>query len=191
MGNRTARRDTWLRRLSSRVANGVRGRMLRDGTPEAARQLASRGRRRIKERTAQRKVDRAEHLKAVAAFAAATAHGDLPGLMAVLDPDVVWHSDGGGIVRAGLRPVATAERVARLITGLNVRWGGPQVGLTLVQTEVNGRPGLVFLDGVGAAMAVIAFEVVDGLITEGYAVVNPDKLARVADGAVSTHLPRR
>jgi dolichol-phosphate mannosyltransferase len=34
MGNRTARRDTWLRRLSSRVANGVRGRLLRDGTPD-------------------------------------------------------------------------------------------------------------------------------------------------------------
>ena len=34
MGNRTSRRDTWLRRLSSRVANGVRGRLLRDGTPD-------------------------------------------------------------------------------------------------------------------------------------------------------------
>jgi len=34
IGNRTTRRDTWLRRLSSRVANGVRGRMLRDGTPD-------------------------------------------------------------------------------------------------------------------------------------------------------------
>jgi dolichol-phosphate mannosyltransferase len=34
MGNRTARKDTWLRRISSRVANGVRGRMLRDGTPD-------------------------------------------------------------------------------------------------------------------------------------------------------------
>jgi dolichol-phosphate mannosyltransferase len=34
MGNRTTRRDTWLRRLSSRVANGVRGRLLRDGTPD-------------------------------------------------------------------------------------------------------------------------------------------------------------
>lgn len=34
MGNRTTRRDTWLRRISSRVANGVRGRMLRDGTPD-------------------------------------------------------------------------------------------------------------------------------------------------------------
>jgi dolichol-phosphate mannosyltransferase len=34
MGNRTSRRDTWLRRLSSRVANGVRGWMLKDGTPD-------------------------------------------------------------------------------------------------------------------------------------------------------------
>ena len=34
MGNRTTRRDSWLRRLSSRVANGVRGGLLRDGTPD-------------------------------------------------------------------------------------------------------------------------------------------------------------
>jgi dolichol-phosphate mannosyltransferase len=34
MGNRTARKDTWLRRASSRIANGVRGRFLRDGTPD-------------------------------------------------------------------------------------------------------------------------------------------------------------
>jgi dolichol-phosphate mannosyltransferase len=34
MGNRTARKDTWLRRASSRIANGVRGRLLRDGTPD-------------------------------------------------------------------------------------------------------------------------------------------------------------
>jgi dolichol-phosphate mannosyltransferase len=34
MGNRTTRRDTWLRRMSSRVANGVRGSLLRDGTPD-------------------------------------------------------------------------------------------------------------------------------------------------------------
>lgn len=34
MGNRTTRKDTWIRRISSRIANGVRGRMLRDGTPD-------------------------------------------------------------------------------------------------------------------------------------------------------------
>lgn len=34
MGNRTTRKDTWLRKVSSRVANAVRGRLLRDGTPD-------------------------------------------------------------------------------------------------------------------------------------------------------------
>ena len=34
MGNRTTRKDTWVRRISSRIANGVRGRMLQDGTPD-------------------------------------------------------------------------------------------------------------------------------------------------------------
>jgi dolichol-phosphate mannosyltransferase len=34
MGNRVTRRDTWLRRLSSRIANGVRGGLLGDGTPD-------------------------------------------------------------------------------------------------------------------------------------------------------------
>lgn len=34
MGNRKMRQDNWLRRASSRIANGVRGRMLRDGTPD-------------------------------------------------------------------------------------------------------------------------------------------------------------
>jgi dolichol-phosphate mannosyltransferase len=34
MGNRVQRRDTWLRHLQSRVANGVRGRLLGDGTPD-------------------------------------------------------------------------------------------------------------------------------------------------------------
>jgi RNA polymerase sigma-70 factor (ECF subfamily) len=159
-------------------------------TPESARQLASRGRRRVRERTAQRTVDRAEHLKAVKAFAAATVNGDIPGLMAVLHPDVVWHSDGGGVVRAGLRPVVTADRVARLVAGLS-RYFGPETSPAFVPAEVNGAPGLVLLDGDGAAMGVVTFEVADGRITEAYAVVNPEKLARVAGGAVSPHLPRR
>ena len=161
-------------------------------TPEAARQLASRGRRRIRERTTQRTVDRAEYRKAVAAFTAATVHGDIPGLMAVLDPQVVWHSDGGGIVRAGVQPVVTAERVARLVAGLAAAWLlGPEVGLSFHQVEVNGAPGLSALDGDGAAMGVISFEVVDGLITAAYVVLNPEKLGRVAGGAISPHLPRR
>jgi RNA polymerase sigma-70 factor (ECF subfamily) len=162
-------------------------------SPEAARQLASRGRRRVRERepVGRRTVDRAEHRKAVAAFAAATLHGDIPGLMAVLDPNVVWHADGGGIVRAAKQPLFSGERVAKLVGGLRNRWIGPEAGMELRLVDVNAAPGLLVLDGSGAAMGVIAFEVVDGLITEAYAVVNPEKLGRVAGGAVSTYLPRR
>lgn len=203
-------------------------------SPEATRQLASRGRRRVRERERQRvgeqavdgderdsdtsdrevsdrsALDRtrnrtehrdrtelrkndyrkAEHRKAVAAFAAACLHGDIPALMAVLDPDVLWHSDGGGIVTAGAKPVATAIRVARLLAGLT-KWFGPDVGVELRQAEVNGEAGLVVLDGSGAALGVIAFEFADGRIAEAYAVVNPEKLSRVAGGAISPHLPRR
>jgi RNA polymerase sigma-70 factor (ECF subfamily) len=159
-------------------------------TPEAVRQLASRARRRIRERTTQRAVDRAEHRKAVAAFAAASVHGDIPGLLAVLDPEVVWHSDGGGVVRAGLRPVETADRVARLVAGLTDRWVGPEVGLVLEQVDVNGKPGLAAYDGDGAVMGVLAFEVVGGRITEAYAVLNPQKVERATGRAVSRHLPR-
>lgn len=137
-----------------------------------------------------RRLDRPEHRKVVAAFAAASLTGDISGLMAVLDPDVVWHSDGGGIVRAGAQPVFTADRVARLVSGLT-RWLDPESGLEMREAEVNGAPGLVLVDKTGAAMGVMAFEIADGRIVEAYAVVNPEKLGRVAGGAVSTYLPRR
>jgi RNA polymerase sigma-70 factor (ECF subfamily) len=137
-----------------------------------------------------RRLDRPEHRKVVAAFAAASLNGDISGLMAVLDPDVVWHSDGGGIVKAGAQPVRTADRVARLVSGLT-RWLDPESGLQMHETLVNGAPGLVIIDKTGAAMGVMAFVIVDDRIVEAYAVVNPEKLGRVAGGAVSAYLPRR
>ncbi|MFD0347428.1 hypothetical protein ACFQ0M_17955 [Kitasatospora aburaviensis] len=45
--------------------------------------------------------------------------------MNVLDPDVVWHADGGGIVRAAARPVFGADKVARLVVGLVTKWLTP------------------------------------------------------------------
>lgn len=205
-----------------------------DRSPEAVRQLASRGRRRVREREQRRTTGRRapsggstggsaaegdaadsgsgdrteadyyaldrnvhrsehriEHRKAVAAFAAACMNGDIPGLMLVLDPDVVWHSDGGGIVRAGAQPVVGAEKVARVLAGIVDRWIGPTADLRMQLAEVNGEPGVLVVDGSGATAGVVAFEVADGRVTHAYAVVNPEKLSRVAHGAISSYLPRR
>ncbi|MER7770322.1 RNA polymerase sigma factor SigJ [Kitasatospora sp. NPDC096140] len=151
-----------------------------DRSPDAARQLASRARRRVKDGSRRAGgTDPAEHRQAVEAFAAASTRGDILGLMEVLDPDVVWHSDGGGIIRAGVRPIHGADRVARLVTGMIAKWFTPEVATG--HAVVNGEPGLVWYDrATGTVGGVLAFTVTDGRITEAYVVVNPEKLGRIS-----------
>ncbi|MCU7824861.1 sigma-70 family RNA polymerase sigma factor [Kitasatospora sp. DSM 101779] len=146
-------------------------------SPEAARQLASRARRRVKDGSRRSTVDPAEHRQAVSAFAAATAGGDLQALLAVLDPDVVWHSDGGGVVSAGVRPIVGADRVSRLVAGLVAKFMTAEA--TVAFAQVNGELGLVIHSSPGVVAGVIAFTVTDGRIAEAYVVVNPEKLTHV------------
>ncbi|MFI6443582.1 RNA polymerase sigma factor SigJ [Kitasatospora sp. NPDC050543] len=145
-------------------------------TPDAARQLASRARRRVRAGGRRGPVDPAEHRQVVRAFAAATAGGDIRALLDVLDPDVVWHSDGGGIVSAGARPVFGADKVSRLVAGL-ARKFADTFGVAFAL--VNGEPGLLFHDADGTVGGVLALTVADGRITEAHIVVNPQKLTHV------------
>jgi len=150
-------------------------------TEAAVRQLASRARKQVKDSSPRPAVDRGAHRDAVRAFADAIGKGDIIGLMKVLDPDVVWHSDGGGIVRAGIRPILGADRVSRMVMGLLERYWVPWTVMDLV--DVNGDPGLALFLPDGAALGVVGFTVVDGLITETYIVVNPEKLTHVTRAA--------
>ncbi|MFJ9605327.1 RNA polymerase sigma factor SigJ [Kitasatospora sp. NPDC101176] len=149
-----------------------------DRTPDATRQLASRARRRVRDGGRRTGADPAEHRQAVEAFAAATARGDLQALLEVLDPDVVWHADGGGIVRAAARPVLGAWNVARLVVGLVTKWSTPDHGFGFAQ--VNGEPGIVWYEkATGTVGGVVALDVADGRITQAYVVVNPEKLGHI------------
>ncbi len=143
----------------------------------AVRQLASRARRQVKDSAPRRSVDPAAHRRAVEAFAAAVTKGDIIGLMKLLDPEVVWHSDGGGEITAGVRPILGAERVARMLAGLNTKYFTPDMIVAFAQ--VGDEPGLVLGYPDGTPGAVIAFCVADGLITEAHIVVNPKKLRHV------------
>lgn len=143
-------------------------------TPEAVRQLASRSRRRVRSESPRRSVDRAEHKRAVDAFLTAIAGGDFDGLLEVLDPEVVWRSDGGGKVTAARLPVLGDEKVARFAQRL-ARGFEPET-MYVLEREVNGAPGLVFVDPVGERAAVFAFTVHGGRITEVCFMANPDKL---------------
>lgn len=84
-------------------------------TPGAIRQLAARARRHV---AGGRRRTVTEHDAAVAALTAASAAGDVAGLLRVFGPNVVLTSDGGGRVNAARRPVVDAERVAPFIFGI-------------------------------------------------------------------------
>jgi RNA polymerase sigma factor (sigma-70 family) len=144
-----------------------------DRSPEAARQLASRARRRVRGAAPQPDPDRARQREVVEAFFAASRDGDFEALVAVLDPDVVLHADGGV-----LRPDATvvvrgAETVAR--RALMFSRMAPHTRPALV----NGTPGVVVIPPDGKVFSIMAFTVADGKIVEIDALVDPERLAAV------------
>lgn len=140
-------------------------------SPEATRQLASSARRHVRDLRA-RPTDASEHARLVTAFRLACESGDLDALVAVLDPDVTSVSDGGGKVRAALRPVVGADNVARFILGVLRK--APD--LTIDEEEVNGELGFVVRAG-DQVVGTVSLGVADGRIRDIWMVMNPDKLA--------------
>jgi RNA polymerase sigma-70 factor, ECF subfamily len=112
----------------------------------------------------------------------ACGHGDLTGLLAVLAPDVMVRSDGGGQVSAATRPVVGAEAVARFPLGVLTsppapswidRYGdsSPRIGLDVV----NGQTRVVVPFGDRPAL-VAALAVADDHVFAIDLIVNPDRL---------------
>ncbi|WP_247053112.1 RNA polymerase sigma-70 factor [Mycolicibacterium sp. F2034L] len=142
----------------------------------AVRQMAHRAREHVQSRRKRfDPVDPKISTEITTQFFTAAATGDLDGLMAMLAPDVVWTADSDGKVSAARRPVAGADRVARLVMGF-VRLAG---GEGRVEAAIyNSAPALVLYLG-GSLEGVVTFEVVDGKITNFYAMRNPEKLTGV------------
>jgi RNA polymerase sigma-70 factor (ECF subfamily) len=143
-------------------------------SPDAARQLASRARRRVRDRRPRFPATAREQQRVVTAFALAVQRGDLEALLAVLDPAVVYRVDGGGVVTAARHPLEGADRVARALLAL-ARKGAAGARGALV--GVNGAPGL--LVEAGGERSVVAFTLDGGRIAAIDIVRNPDKLRAV------------
>jgi RNA polymerase sigma-70 factor (TIGR02957 family) len=148
-------------------------------TDAAVRQLAHRAREHVEARRPRFDVDRARQREVTARFLAAAAGGNLEGLLAVLAPDVMLITDGGGKARAALRPIAGAEKVGRFLAAVA---GRPYMGLGLMSAaaaEINGEPGAVIMAG-GRSVATLTLSVADGRITAIQLVMNPEKLGAIA-----------
>lgn len=142
-------------------------------SPAAVRQLASRARKHVDQGRPRFPASREEQTEIVGAFAAAVSGGDLEQLIGVLDPDVVWTSDGGGHVPAVRDPLHGAERVAQVLLGFAKR---PFRGGRLAM--INGAPGLVMSDPDGV-LTVMSFTLDAGQIVAIDTIRNPEKLTHV------------
>ncbi|MGW1800679.1 RNA polymerase sigma-70 factor [Streptomyces sp. NPDC001984] len=142
-----------------------------DKSPEAVRQIAHRARSHVAARRPRGVVSAAETRRVLEAFQRAVETGDLQRLLDLLAPDVVFLGDGGGVARAAVQPVVGADRVAHVL-------GRIAGTVSLQPAQVNGYPALIIrLDG--EINTVMAVRIDDGLITELYAVRNPEKLSRI------------
>ena len=149
------------------------------GTSEGnARQLAARARRHVDERRGGRvrfQASREQREALATRFFAAAEEGDLQGLEELLAHDVVFRGDGGGKAPAAARAVHGRTKVARLlIAGLRTLAGVG--GVTTRREEVNGQPGVLYLDRDKRLIGVTTLDIADGQIQGVSAIVNSDKL---------------
>ncbi|MFW6691633.1 RNA polymerase sigma factor SigJ [Streptomyces sp. MAR4 CNX-425] len=142
----------------------------------AVRQLASRARRQVEDGRPRTPATEAEQRELVDAFTAACQDGDLPGLIALLDPDVVLRGDGGGKVATLQHIEREAARVAPMILAHSDTVGP----LDIRPVEVNGAAGLT-IRGADGQLSVMSFTVDAGRISAIDIMRNPDKLAMVPD----------
>ena len=133
-------------------------------SPAAARQLASRARRRVQ--GAEAPDDRARQRGLVDAFLAASRDGDFDALLAVLDPDVVVRADAAAAAMGADAEVRGADAVTKTFAG-RAKAARPAM--------VGGEPGLVWAQG-GVPRVAFVFTVAGGKIVEIEMVADPERI---------------
>jgi RNA polymerase sigma factor (sigma-70 family) len=138
-------------------------------SPAAARQLASRARRRVRGTAPVSGIGLARQREVAEAFLAASRGGDLGALLALLDPEVILHADAASVptgVPMTIRGAAAVARGARAASGRS-RYSGVAL--------VNGTPGIVMAPR-GRLILVLAFAIGDGKISRIDVIADPARL---------------
>ncbi|MGE0703510.1 MAG: RNA polymerase sigma factor SigJ [Vicinamibacterales bacterium] len=148
-----------------------------DRSSVAARQLASRARRRVQSSALNRAPDLREQRRVVDAFMAAAQKGDFEGLVAVLDPDIVLRADGGAL-KAATRIVRGAREVASQAATFS------SIGLSNELVLVNGQLGFVSRRPDGHLFSVTGFTIASGRIVEMNILADPERLGRLDLSAI-------
>jgi RNA polymerase sigma factor (sigma-70 family) len=150
-------------------------------SPAAARQLASRARRRVQGAAAVPDADLACQRAVVDAFFAAARGGDFAALVALLDPDVVVRADAGAVPLGARRVVRGATAVAEQVLAAG---GFGRFGQSARQVLVNGAAGVVLVAR-GRPVAAVGFTARGGRIVAIDIMADPARLRRLDPAALN------
>ena len=148
-----------------------------DRSPVAARQLASRARRRVQRKAPSADPDLRQQRRVLDAFLAAARDGDVEQLVAVLDPDIVLRADGGALAGAS-RVVRGTHAVAAQAASFS------KLGLSNQFVLVNGNVGVVSRRPDGRLFSVLGFTIAGGKIVEIDILADPERLSRLDLSAI-------
>ncbi|HET7617325.1 MAG TPA: RNA polymerase sigma factor SigJ [Vicinamibacterales bacterium] len=143
-----------------------------DRSVVAARQLASRARRRIQGQAPTPEPDRRQQRRVVDAFLAAAEHGDFEALLGVLDPDIVLRADGGA-----LKGMSRLVRGAQAVVAQAATFS--KIALSNQIVLVNGNVGVITRLPDGRVFSVVAFTVANGKVVEMDILADPDRISRL------------
>jgi RNA polymerase sigma-70 factor (ECF subfamily) len=150
-----------------------------DRSVVAARQLASRARRRVQGQAPTSDADLQNQRRVVDAFLAAAQEGDFERLVAVLDPDIVLRADGGAM-KGISRLVRGAQAVAAQAATFS------KIALSIQMVLVNGNVGLVCRLPDGRLFSVIGFTIAGGKVVEMDILADPERLSRLDLSAIES-----
>jgi RNA polymerase sigma-70 factor (ECF subfamily) len=143
-----------------------------DRSPVAARQLASRARRRVQGQTATSDADLRKQRRVVDAFLAAAQDGNFEALVSVLDPAIVLRADGGA-VKGMSRIVRGAQAVASQAATFS------KSGLSNHVVLVNGNIGILSRRPDGRPFSVLGFTIVGDTIVQIDILADPERVSRL------------
>ena len=155
-------------------------------TEVACRKLVSRARERVRSGRPRFETDRAQQQRVLTTFLAAAQTGDTTAMKALLTSDAVVYSDGGGKVRAALRPLVGPDDAVHVLSSVARKYAG--VTAQVRPISVNGQYGLA-VELEGALSTIYTADIEDGRIARLFILRNPDKLAR-AEAALTPSAPR-
>ena len=150
-----------------------------DRSPVAARQIASRARRRVQSTAPSSDRDVRQQRRVVDAFLAAQRDGNFEHLVALLDPDIVLRADGGALADA-----SRVVRGATAVAGQAEAFSFSKLGLSIEIVLVNGNVGLLARRPDGRLFSVIGFTIANGKIAEMNILADPDRLSRLDLSAI-------